>query len=124
MSWIAVGIGAAVGAAGGGGGWSLRFWAEIISTVTINALVRSNALNELIFILMNFRVGKYKRNKLLKDEMQMDYLSKLVKNSFRKGYGYIRKFCQEMVKLNSSTIVHSYCKFLKNHIHLIPEEAL
>ena len=39
-----------------------------------------------------------------------------------KGYAYIRKFCQEIVKLNQSTIAHSYCKFVK--IGLIPEEAL
>ena len=63
-------------------------------------------------------------NKVLKDEQKLDFLAKMVRNSFRKGYAYIRKFCQEMVKLNQSTIVHSYCKFVKNHIGLIPEEAL
>ena len=71
-----------------------------------------------------FITSFFMRNKLLKNENHLDFLAKLVKNSFKKGYSYVRKFCQEMVKLNSSTIVHSYCKFIKNHIGLIPEEAL
>lgn len=51
-------------------------------------------------------------------------MAKLVKTSFKKGYAYVKKFCREMVRLNQSAIAHSYCKFLKNHIHLIPTEAL
>lgn len=29
-----------------------------------------------------------------------------------------------MVKLNQNTLVHSYCKFLKNSVEIVPQEAL
>jgi dynein heavy chain len=62
----------------------------------------------------------FMRNPVLENEVQMQYLINTIKNSFKKGYNYIKKFCREMIKLNESTIVHSYCKFVKNHIDLIP----
>lgn len=64
------------------------------------------------------------KNKILEDEIKLDFLVKLVKYSFKKGYSYIRKFCREVVKINESTIIHSYCKFLKNYIKIVPHEAL
>jgi hypothetical protein len=47
-----------------------------------------------------------------------------MKQSFQKGYAYIKKHCKEKIKLNTNSLVHSYCKFVKNYIKVIPEQAL
>ena len=54
----------------------------------------------------------------------MNYLSNLVKNSFKKGYVQLKKFMKEVVTLNASTLAHSYCKFIKIMAKKIPEESL
>lgn len=63
------------------------------------------------------------KNRLIQNEEILAFLGNLVKVSFRKGYMHIRKFAKEAVKLNASTIVHSYCKLLSTIVPLIPEEA-
>lgn len=50
----------------------------------------------------------------------MNFLINMVKSSFKKGYFYVKKFCREMVKTNQLTLTHSYCKFIKNSIKIIP----
>ena len=72
----------------------------------------------------DFITSFFEKNPIVSDLGKLDHLVKLVKSSFKKGYTYIKKYCREVVKLNQMTIVHSFCKFLKNHIRLIPLQAL
>jgi hypothetical protein len=51
----------------------------------------------------------------------MSFLINLVKYSFKKGHAYIKKFAKEIIKVNVSTLVSSYCKFIKNVIRGTPE---
>ena len=64
------------------------------------------------------------QNPVFKNDNHTNYLVSLIKGSFKKGYAYIKKFCREVVRLNPSTVAHSYCKFVKNHVDMIPEESL
>lgn len=68
-----------------------------------------------------FIASFFLKNKIVEDEVKLDYIVKLVKSSFKKGYHYVKKFCREMVKVNESALVHSFCKFLKNYINIVPE---
>lgn len=52
------------------------------------------------------------------------HLTNLVRSSFKKGYGFFKKIAKEIVKLNATTLAHSYCKFVKNMIKIVPEESL
>lgn len=44
--------------------------------------------------------------------------------SFRKGFTTFKKYMKEVVKLNAATLAHSYCKFVKNIVKTVTEEAL
>lgn len=54
----------------------------------------------------------------------MSFLVNLVRNSFKKGYIQLKKFMKEVVKLNASTLAHSYCKFIKIMVKKIPQDSL
>ena len=61
----------------------------------------------------------FMENPIFNNEKKIAHLVSLIKGSFKKGYAYVKKFCREVVKLDKSTIAHSYCKFVKNHADLI-----
>lgn len=72
----------------------------------------------------DFITSFFMKNKIILEESKLAHLVRLVKTSFKKGYAYIKKYCKEVVKLNQMPIVHSYCKFIKNHIGMIPQQAM
>ena len=61
---------------------------------------------------------------VIANEDKLQHLVNIVRHSFKKGYAFYRKFTKEIVKLNASTLAHSYCKFVKNMIKVLPEESL
>ena len=57
---------------------------------------------------------------VIEDEEKLAYLVGLVRISFRKGYAAYKRYLRDVVKLNAATLVHSYCKFVKNMIKILP----
>lgn len=81
-------------------------------------------VSEKVVQSQDFITSFFMKNVILKNPIHLEFAVKLIKNSFKKGYNYIKKFCREVVKVNQSALIHSYCKFLKNYITIIPQEAL
>lgn len=69
-------------------------------------------------------ISFFKQNIILEDEDKLQYLVHLVRLSLRKGFPSLKKYMREVIKLNSATLAHSYCKFVKNMIKILPEEAI
>lgn len=57
---------------------------------------------------------------MLEDENKLHHLVSMVRLSLRKGFPSLKKYMREVVKLNASTLAHSYCKFVKNMVKMVP----
>jgi hypothetical protein len=58
---------------------------------------------------------------VIANEDKLSHLVNIVRHSFKKGFAFFKKFTKEIVKLNASTLAHSYCKFVKNMVKALPE---
>ena len=54
----------------------------------------------------------------------MQYLAYIVRYSFKKGFNFMTKLARVVIRLNTATLAHSYCKFVKNVIKNIDPDKL
>jgi hypothetical protein len=66
----------------------------------------------------------FRQNPVIADEDKLTHLINIVRFSFKKGYVFLKKFTKEVVKLNASTLAHSYCKLVKNMVKIVTEASL
>ena len=51
-------------------------------------------VSEKVIETEHFITSFFMKNKIIQDEQKLDYIVKIVKTSFKKGYPYIKKFCR------------------------------